>query len=168
MTSTEVIAYFHAKLMDFNVHAIAERSCHDFIKAAVEDIWIAELNHAVTFYVGVRASTVLDHLQKHCGGLYALDVIDLQVDMRLYYTESVGIPEYIIMLEDSQKKEKHANLPISDDVLATIATKLLMETNTFPDKTKDWGKLPLTQKSWTEWKAHNLLAHECREIHIRA
>ena len=77
MTSTEVIAYFHAKLMDFNVHAIAERSCHDFIKAAVEDIWIAELKHAATFYVGVKASAFLAHLQKHCGGLHALDVVYL-------------------------------------------------------------------------------------------
>ena len=80
---------YAAKLVDFNVHAAAEHGCHAFIKAVVEDTWIAELKHATTFYVGVKASTVLDHLQKHCGGLYALDVIDLQVDMRLYYTESV-------------------------------------------------------------------------------
>ena len=49
----------------------------------VKDTWICELKHAATFYVGVIASAFLDHLQKHCGGLHALDVIDLQVDMRL-------------------------------------------------------------------------------------
>ena len=43
-----------------------------------------------------------------------------------------------------------------------------MEANTFPDEKKYWGKLPLTQKSWTEWKAHYLLAHEACELHIRA
>jgi hypothetical protein len=157
-----------AKLVDFNVHAAAERGCHEFIKSIVEDTWIAELKHAATFYVGVKASALLAHLQKHCGGLHALDVVDLQVEMRLYYADAAGIPEYIIMLEDSQKKAKRANLPISDDVLAAIATKSLMEANTFPDETKDWGKLPLNQKSWAEWKAHYLLAHEARELHIRA
>ena len=157
-----------AKLVDFNIHAAAERGCHDFIKSIVEDTWIAELKHAATFYVGIKASAFLTHLQKHCGGLHALDVVDLQVDMRLYYADAAGIPEYIIMLEDSQKKAKRANLPISDDVLAAIATKSLMEANTFPDETKDWGKRALNLKSWSEWKAHYLLAHEARELHIRA
>ena len=56
-----------AKLVDFNIHAAAECGCHDFIKAVVEDTWIAELKHAATFYVGVKASAFLAHLQKHRG-----------------------------------------------------------------------------------------------------
>ena len=76
--------------------------------------------------------------------------------------------KYTIMLKDSQKKAKRANVPISNDVFIAIATKSLMEANTFPDETKDWGKRSLNQKSWLKWKAHHLLAHKSCELHIRA
>ena len=75
-----------AKLVDFNVHATTECGYHDFIKAAVEDT-----KHATTFYVGVNAIEFLAHLQKHCGGLHALNMVDFQVDIRLYYANAAGI-----------------------------------------------------------------------------
>ena len=58
------------KLVDFNVHTADTCGCHDSIQVDVEDTWICKLNPTITFYVGVKTSTLIKHLQKHCGGLH--------------------------------------------------------------------------------------------------
>ena len=140
-----------AKFSDFHLHAVAEHSCHNFIIAGGEDTWIRRLKHADTFYVVVLAKTLLNHLEKYYGGLHALDVINLKIGMRSYYGKAVGISEYINMLEDTQKRAK---IPISDDFLLVIASNSCMEANTFPNRTKTWGKCKLDNKKWVDWKFH--------------
>ena len=65
--------------------------------------------------------------------------------MRLYDTKAAGIPEYTNMLKDAQKKATRANLPMSNDVLVMIATKSLMEANTFPNETHCGGSVSSTK-----------------------
>ena len=55
----------------------------------------------------------------------------------------MGIPEYINMLEDAQKKAKHANLPTIIITLVLVATKSLLQAHTFSTKTKEWEKFEL-------------------------
>ena len=42
--------------------------------------------------------------------------------MQAYYEQSDGIPQYIALLEDAQKKAKRAHMPIADAELVMMAS----------------------------------------------
>ncbi len=49
-------------------------------------------------------------------------MISLHTNMHQYYVQADGIPQYIIMLENAQKKVKRgAGMPIADIELAMMA-----------------------------------------------
>ena len=60
---------------------------------------------------------LLDHLNANCGGLHPSELVSLPTEMMGYYALADGIPEYINMLEEAQRKLARANLPMSDDQL---------------------------------------------------
>ena len=43
-------------------------------------------------------------LDANSGGLHAVDMITLRTNMIQYYVQAEGIPQYIIMMEDAQKR----------------------------------------------------------------
>ena len=63
----------------------------------------------------------MDHLDANSGGLHAIDMIALCTGMQAYYEQADGIPHYIALLEDAQKKSKRANMPIADAELVMMA-----------------------------------------------
>ena len=67
-----------ANIADYQIFAAAKRETRDFILAIVDDTWVRKLREPITFYTAVEPSEILDHLQKLCGGLHALDVFVLQ------------------------------------------------------------------------------------------
>ena len=42
--------------------------------------------------------------------------------MQAYYKQADGIPQYIALLEDAQKKAKRAHMPITDAELVMMAS----------------------------------------------
>jgi hypothetical protein len=44
-------------------------------------------------------------LDANSGGLHALDMILLHTDMMQYYVQADGIPRFIVMMEDAQKRQ---------------------------------------------------------------
>ena len=59
--------------------------------------------------------------------------------------------EYLNGLRDVQKKAKRTGLPFYDDLLAAIASSLLLKANSFPKDHPKWdGKIPeyQTLKTW--------------------
>ena len=73
----------------------------------------------------------MDHLQLHCSGLHTLDVVVITSNMLTYYGDSAGIPEYINMIEDAQKKPQRKKLPIPDITLVDIAKKSILQAQLF-------------------------------------
>ncbi len=61
------------------------------------------------------------HLDANSGGLHALDMISLCTNMAQYYVQADGIPQFIVMMEDAQKKAKRAGMPIADVELVMMA-----------------------------------------------
>jgi hypothetical protein len=43
-------------------------------------------------------------LELNSGGLHAIDMMGLRINMQLYYSQANGIPQFINMMEDAQKK----------------------------------------------------------------
>ncbi len=107
-------------------------------------------------------------LDLNSGGLRAVDMISLRTNMHQYYTQADGIPQYIIMLEDAQKKAQCASMPITDIELVMMAFMAVLTAQHFPCKVDDWESLPAAACTWTAWKTAFCLAHLKRQHQILA
>jgi hypothetical protein len=88
-----------------------------------------------------------------------MDMISLHTNMHQHYTQADGIPQYIIMLEDAQKKAQCANMPIADIKLVMMASAAVLATQHFPRKADDWEGLLAAARTWTAWMTAFCLAH---------
>jgi len=91
----------------------------------------------------------MDHLDANSGGLNAIDMIALRTGMQAYYKQADGIPQYIALLEDAQKKAKRAQMPIADAELVMMASAAVLAVQHFPRKVDNWEGL-------RHWLAHGL------------
>jgi hypothetical protein len=93
-----------AKLDDYASFEAAKRGVAKFLREVLKEVWYNDLKDANTFYTEVMACKIIAFLNANSGGLYAIDMISLPTNMYNYYTQEDGIPQYINMLEDAQKK----------------------------------------------------------------
>ncbi len=121
-----------AKIQDYKAYEAAERGVKVFIKAVVQDTWIHNLCDPEMFYSNVIALALFNHLCKHSGGLHALDMVLLTIQMSQYCKGTLDTPEYIFLLEVAQRKAARAPLPITDQTLTVLASTTLLAADTFP------------------------------------
>jgi hypothetical protein len=110
----------------------------------------------------------MTHLDANSGGLHAIVMIALQTAMQSYYEQADGIPQYITLLEDAQKKAKRANMPIANPKLVMMALSEVLAEQHFPRKVDNWEGLPSSARTWPAWKAAFRLAHLKRQRQILA
>ncbi len=77
-------------------------------------------------------------LDANSRGLHAIDMISLHTNMHQYYVQAGSIPQYIIMLENAQKKAKRAGMPIADIELVMMALAAVLAAQHFPCKVNNW------------------------------
>jgi hypothetical protein len=87
-------------------------------------VWYNDLKDADIFYTKVTAHEIIAFLNANSGGLHTIDMISLRTNMHNYYTQADGIPQYINMLEDAQKKgdaswHAHSQRRARDDGLSS-------------------------------------------------
>ncbi len=75
-----------------------------FLCNIVDKIWYNNLKNANTFYTKVRAIDIMSLLNANSRGLHALDMILLCTDMMQYYVQADVIPQFIVMMEEAQKR----------------------------------------------------------------
>ena len=139
-----------------------------FFREVVDNLWINNLKDADTFYTKVTALQIMAHLDANSGGLHAINMIALQTAMQAYYEQADGIPQYIALLEDAQKKAKRAQMPISDAKLVMMASTAVLAVQHFPREVNNWEGLPATARTWPAWKTAFRLAHLKRQRQILA
>jgi hypothetical protein len=101
------------RLDNYASYKAAERGAAKFLRKVVNEVWYNDLKDADTFYMKVLALEIMAFLDANSGGLHAIDMITLRTNMQGYYMQADGIPQYIIMLEEAQKKAKQAGMPIA-------------------------------------------------------
>ena len=69
-------------------------------------------------------------------------------NMTQYYVQADGIPQFIVMMEDAQKKAKRAGMPIADVELVMMALAAVLAAQHFPRKVDDWEGLPAVDRTW--------------------
>jgi hypothetical protein len=157
-----------SKLEDYANYEAAERGCAKFLRDVVDEVWYNDLKDAETFYTQVTALEIMTFLDLNSGGLHAVDMLSLRTNMHQYYSQADGIPQYIIMLEDAQKKAKRADMPIADVELVMMASAAVLAAQHFPREVDDWEGLPAASRTWTAWKTAFRLAHLKRQRQILA
>ena len=159
----------HARLIaDYESWDAAERAVSKFIREAMDEVYYRDLHHVRSFYTSVSCPQLMDHLTANCGGLHPSELVNLPTDMMGYYNDAEGIPEYINMLEEAQRKLARTNLPMSDDQLLAIASTSILASGHFPRPTDEWEALPRAAKTWIAWKAHYRAAHIARKRQMLA
>jgi len=148
---------------DFASYEAAERAVAKFIRDAVDETWYRDLRHPRSYYINVTAKQLIEHLDANCGGLHAVDLVNLPTEMMGYYAIAEGIPEYIDMLEEAQRKLSRAELPMIDAQLLAIASTAVLASDHFPRPTDEWEARPRNLKTWTAWKTHYRAAHIARK-----
>jgi hypothetical protein len=153
---------------DFASYEAAERGVAKFLREAVEEVWYNDLKDAETFYTKVTAWEIMALLEANSGGLHAMDMVGLRTNMHQYYSQADGIPQFINMMEDAQKKAKRAGMPIADVELVMMASTAVLAAQHFPREVDDWEGLASSARTWTAWKTAFRLAHIKRQRQILA
>jgi hypothetical protein len=138
---------------------VAKQGVAKFLCDVVNEIWYNDLKDAKTFYTKVTARDIMALLNANSGGLHAVDMISLRTNMMQYYVQVDGIPQFIIMMEDAQKKAKQAGSPIANVELMMMALAAVLAAQHFPCKVDDWEGLPAIDHTWRAWKVAFHLAH---------
>ncbi len=63
------------------------------------------------FYTKIKAIDIMALLDANSGGLHAVNMITLCTNMIQYYVQAEGIPQYIVMMEDAQKRRNGRACP---------------------------------------------------------
>jgi hypothetical protein len=157
-----------ARLDDCASYKGAKQGASKFLRETDDKVWYNDLKDVNTFYTMVTALEIISFLDANSGRLHAIDMISLRTNMHQYYVQADGIPQYIIMLEDAQKKAKRAGMPITNIKLVMMASAAVLAAQHFAREVNDWEGLPLSSHTWAAWKMAFRLAHLKRQCQILA
>jgi hypothetical protein len=104
LKKAEAMHKAHAE--DYGLWKAAKDGCKKLIRAAVEEVYINELKDGTTFFHKVKARNLLEHLEKNSTGLHALNIVALRTNMLLLYKNAASMPDFILTMEEAQKKAK--------------------------------------------------------------
>ncbi len=155
-------------LDDYASYKAAECGIAKFLCGVVDEIWYNNLKDADTFYTKVTAIDIMALLNTNSGGLHAVDMISLHTNMMQSYVQADGIPQFIVMMEDAQKKAKRVGMPIADIELVMMASAAALAAQHFQHKVDDWEGLPAVDHTWRAWKVAFCLAHLKRQCQLQA
>jgi hypothetical protein len=83
-----------------------------------------------------------------------------------FYLQADGIPQFIVMMEDAQKRAKRAGMPIADIKLFMMALAAILAAQHFPRQVDNWEGLPALSCMWQAWKVAFRLAHLKRQCQL--
>jgi hypothetical protein len=92
---------------------VAEWGVAMFLCDVVDKIWYNDLKDADTDYTKVTTLDIGSLLDANSRGLHAIDMITLHTNMMQYYVQADGISQFIVMMEDVQKKVTRLACPSS-------------------------------------------------------
>jgi hypothetical protein len=148
----KVKAIHKAHSEDYGIWKTAKDGCKKLICATVEEVYINKLKDGTMFFHEVFAHDLLEHLEKNLTGLHALNILALRSKMLLLYKNAASMPDFILAMEEVQKKEKCAKLLILDIKLAMYTTPSMLQSGDYKKKTDESKGCNASIKTWTGWK----------------
>ena len=96
--------------------------------------------------------TLLAHIADSIGGLEVTDVVALLLELPTYWAADPRVPQFVMRMEEAQRKATRANLPISNEWLAAFPTSSLLQENSFPNDRPAWDGKAKSDQTWSAWK----------------
>ena len=115
-----------------------------------QEVYINKLNDGTTFFHKVNAQELLKHLEKNSTGLHALDIVALRTNMLILYKNAASMPDFILTMEEAQKKAMQAELPILEIELAMYAATSVLQSGDYKKETNEWEGCNANKKTWTK------------------
>ena len=109
-----------------------DRGVIAFLQEVVPDTYLRPLKHPDSFYTKVTCIAMLKQLETSSGGLERVDLVAVLFSTFTRWEQDPRIPEYLVHLNDVQKKSVRGGLTFRGDLLAGIASKSLLTYNCFP------------------------------------
>ena len=81
---------------------------------------------------------LLAHFAEEIGGLKVTYVVTLIGELPGYWTNYPHVPQFIMMMEEAQKKAQREGLSITNNWIAAFATSSLLLANSFPNDRPEW------------------------------
>jgi hypothetical protein len=120
-----------SRLDNYASYEAAKRGIAEFLHNVVDKIWYNDLKDVETFYTKVTAFKIMAQINANSGGLHAINMISLHLNITQYYVQADGIPQFIVMVEDAQKKAKWAGMPIANVELVMMALAAILVAHHF-------------------------------------
>ena len=95
---------------------------------------------------------LLAHFSKEIGGLEVTNVVTLICKLPRYWSSNPRIPQFIITMEEAQKKANRSGLPITNNWRVEFSASSLLLTNSFPNDCSEWDGKPKAGQTWKAWK----------------
>jgi hypothetical protein len=125
----------------------------------VKEVYINKLKDGTTFFHKIFVCDLIEHLEKNSTGLYTLDIVALRSNMLLLYKNMASMPDFILAMEELQKKAKRADFPILDIKLAMYAATFVLQSSHYKKQTDKCEGCDASKKTWTKWKQAYLAAY---------
>ena len=107
-----------------SIYEAVERGIAKVLCNVVGKVWYTDLKDAKMFYT--MAINIMALLDANSGGLHAVNIISLRTNMMQYYVQADGIPQFIVMMEDAQKKAIQVGMPITNVELMMMALVVVL------------------------------------------
>ena len=91
-------------------------------------------------FTGVTVRVLLDHLELDGTGLDRPAGVEIFLFFHQRWDANLRVSQFIIALEEAQKKSIRAKLPITDGVLAAFVTSMLLRANSFLYNHPTWDR----------------------------
>ena len=156
------------KRADRNTYETARRETTQFVLDVVADTWFRELRDSDSLYTKVFPMDIFSNFQVGCTGRHALELLALHNEMHRYHLEVEVIPEYINMVEDTQRQSGRAGRTIADETLLLFASTSMLTSERFPRANNDWEERTERYKTWAQWKTAYKRAHAQARIKAQA
>jgi hypothetical protein len=140
------------KLLDILQTICYDRGCKKLIHNAVEEVYTNELKDCTTYFHKVFAHVFLEHFAKNSTRIHALVIVTLCMNILLLYKNIVSMPDFILAMEEVQKKAKQVELPILDIKLAMYAGTSMLQMGDYKKETNKQDGYNVYKKIWKEWK----------------
>jgi hypothetical protein len=157
-----------SRLDNYASYEAAKPGLAEFLQDVVDEIWYDNLKDAKTFYTKVTALEIMAHLDTNSEELHAIDMISLHSNMTQYYVKVDGTPQFIVMMEDVQKKAKQAGMTIADVELVMMALAAVLSAQHLPQEVDNWEGLPAINRMRRAWKVTFHLALLKRQRQLQA
>ena len=79
----------------------------------------------------------LEHLNKFCSGIHAVDAVDIPQLMKTLFADADTIPQFVNAMEAAQRKSNSAKHEIQDKNIHTVSLQLPLKSGEYKTETRE-------------------------------